>query len=206
VSEFVDECRAEWRRLGVPDPVANEMAADLAADIAEAEAEGGSAEDVLGTSAFDPRHFAAAWAEARGVTAPPAPPAADPVPRPVAFEAAPTPSNGTARRRPVLAVGLTVAAALVVMAAVVLLVGRHSASAAVSVRRAFAVPGALRVAPGPPNAPPLRFLVHPALALWGGAAMAAVGLVLLVAGLVGLAAAVVYWAPWLRDGGPGRLR
>ena len=62
MSEFVDECRQEWRRLGVPDPVANEMAADLTADIEEAVAEGGSAEDVLGTSVFDPRRFAAAWA------------------------------------------------------------------------------------------------------------------------------------------------
>src|SRR5579863_1740210 len=73
VSEFVDECRREWRRLGVPDPVANEMAADLTADLEEAEAEGGSPEDVLGNSAFDPRRFAAAWAAARGVTSPPIP-------------------------------------------------------------------------------------------------------------------------------------
>ncbi len=62
MNEFVDECRREWRRLGVPDPVANEMAADLTADLEEAEAEGGSPEDVLGNSAFDPRRFAAAWA------------------------------------------------------------------------------------------------------------------------------------------------
>src|SRR5580698_6087140 len=68
VNEFVDECRREWRRLGVPDPVANEMAADLTADLEEAQAEGGSAEDVLGNGAFDPRRFAAAWATARGVT------------------------------------------------------------------------------------------------------------------------------------------
>ena len=54
MSEFVDECRREWRRLGVPDPIANEMAADLTADIDEAEAEGGSAEDVLGNSALRP--------------------------------------------------------------------------------------------------------------------------------------------------------
>src|ERR1700678_824314 len=71
VSEFVDECRREWRRLGVPDPVANEMAADLTADLEEAEAEGGSPEDVLGNSAFDPRRFAASWAVARGVTGQP---------------------------------------------------------------------------------------------------------------------------------------
>jgi hypothetical protein len=70
VSEFVDECRREWRRLGVPDPIANEMAADLAADLAEAEADGVSAEEVLGTSAFDPRAFAAAWAVERGVVPP----------------------------------------------------------------------------------------------------------------------------------------
>ena len=72
MSEFVEECRREWRRLGVPDPVANEMAADLSADLEEAEAEGGSPEDVLGNSAFDPRRFAAAWAVARGVTSQPA--------------------------------------------------------------------------------------------------------------------------------------
>jgi hypothetical protein len=36
VTEFVDECRSEWKRLGVPDAVANEMAADLAADLQEA--------------------------------------------------------------------------------------------------------------------------------------------------------------------------
>ena len=67
--EFVEECRREWRRLGVPDPIANEMAHDLTADIEEAEAEGGSAEDVLGNSLFDPRRFAASWANTRGVTA-----------------------------------------------------------------------------------------------------------------------------------------
>ena len=63
--EFVEECRREWQRLGVADPIANEMAADLTADIQEAESEGGSAEDVLGNSLFDPKRFAAAWAEAR---------------------------------------------------------------------------------------------------------------------------------------------
>jgi hypothetical protein len=67
VNEFVDECRREWKRLGVPDPVANEMAADLAADLEEAEAEGASPEDVLGSGAFDPRSFASAWAVERGL-------------------------------------------------------------------------------------------------------------------------------------------
>jgi hypothetical protein len=67
MSDFVQQCRREWERLGVPDPVANEMAADLAADLAEAEAEGVSAEEVLGRSAFDPRSFATSWAAERGV-------------------------------------------------------------------------------------------------------------------------------------------
>ncbi len=30
MSDFVQQCRREWERLRVPDPVANEMAADLA--------------------------------------------------------------------------------------------------------------------------------------------------------------------------------
>jgi hypothetical protein len=70
VSEFIDECRREWKRLRVPDPIADEMAADLAADLQEAEAEGVPPEEVLGRSASDPRAFAASWAAERGVTRP----------------------------------------------------------------------------------------------------------------------------------------
>ena len=43
MSEFVEQCRREWKRLGVADPLAEEMAADLASDLEEAEAEGVSA-------------------------------------------------------------------------------------------------------------------------------------------------------------------
>ena len=67
MNEFVEECRSEWKRLRVPDPVANEMAAELAADLEEAEAEGVSAEEALGSGAFDPRSFATAWAAERGL-------------------------------------------------------------------------------------------------------------------------------------------
>jgi hypothetical protein len=67
VNELVEECRREWRRLRVPDQIADEMATDLAADLEEAQAEGGSAEDVLGSAAGDPRSLAAAWAAERGV-------------------------------------------------------------------------------------------------------------------------------------------
>jgi len=70
VNRFIEECRREWKRLHVPDAIANEMAADLAADLAEAEAEGASAEDVLGEAVFDARSFAATWAEERGVITP----------------------------------------------------------------------------------------------------------------------------------------
>jgi hypothetical protein len=73
VNEFVEACRSEWRRLGVPDSVADEMAADLAADLEEAEAEGASAEEVLGSGAFDPRAFATAWAAERGLIQRPPP-------------------------------------------------------------------------------------------------------------------------------------
>jgi hypothetical protein len=67
MSEFVEDCRREWRRLGVPNPAANEMAADLAADLKEAEQNGVSAEEVLGEGAFDARAFAASWASERGL-------------------------------------------------------------------------------------------------------------------------------------------
>jgi hypothetical protein len=72
VNDFVDECREEWKRLGVPDIVAGEMAAELVADLEEAAAEGATAEDVLG-GAVDPRELAAAWAAERGVIASRAP-------------------------------------------------------------------------------------------------------------------------------------
>lgn len=67
MNELVEECRSEWKRLGVPDAVIDEMASELAADLAEAAAEGASAEEVLGAGAFDPGAFATAWAAERGV-------------------------------------------------------------------------------------------------------------------------------------------
>jgi len=48
VSQFVEECRREWKRLRVPRALADEMAEDLAADLREAEADGASEEEVLG--------------------------------------------------------------------------------------------------------------------------------------------------------------
>jgi hypothetical protein len=77
MSEFLEACRREWRRLGVPDPIAAEMAADLAADLEQAAAEGVAAEELLGSGAFDPAGFAASWAAERGVV-PESPPARHP--------------------------------------------------------------------------------------------------------------------------------
>ena len=70
MNAFVEECRREWKRLRVPGSIADEMASDLAADLEEAEADGASAQDVLGSGAADPRAFAAAWATERGLVRP----------------------------------------------------------------------------------------------------------------------------------------
>jgi hypothetical protein len=180
VNEFVDECRREWRRLGVPDPIASEMAADLTADLEEAEAEGGSAEDVLGNSAFDPRRFAAAWAASRGVTG------------------APTPERPSLRQPALAIAGAIVLGVLTVGAGLALLVGRSSSAVAFATRRIVAVPGRIRLyAPGPTRIVPGPFgrsfsgpgitgvVAHPlALAL----------LVFVIAG-IGLFA-VLYWSHW----------
>jgi hypothetical protein len=62
VNQFIEECRREWRRLRVPKSVAEDMAAELETDLAEARAEGISPEELLG----DPRSLAAAWAQEHG--------------------------------------------------------------------------------------------------------------------------------------------
>jgi hypothetical protein len=65
MTPYVEECRQEWKRLGVPDLLAEEMAAELESDLAEAQADGVSATEMLGES--DPRRFAATWASERGL-------------------------------------------------------------------------------------------------------------------------------------------
>jgi hypothetical protein len=183
VNEFVEECRREWRRLGVPDPIANEMAADLTADIEEAEAEGGSAEDVLGNSFFDAQRFAASWAEARGVTSRVLP-------------------DGSPRRRGFLVGALTAFAALFALAAIALLIGRHSASAAVSVRRILAGPGGVGLfGPGPASPP-----FGPQFAAQHNWLFVLPAAFLFFACVVALGLAVLYWSPWSRRGLQGWAR
>lgn len=70
MNDFVQQCRREWKRLRVPDSVADEMAAELAADLNEAEADNISARELLGNAASDPRSFAASWAAERAVIPP----------------------------------------------------------------------------------------------------------------------------------------
>ena len=177
MSEFIEECRREWRRLAVPDPIANEMAADLTADLDEAAAEGASPEDVLGTSAFDPRRFAAAWASARGVTG------------------APIPGRRSLWPAPWAVVVTALLGVLIVGAGLALLVGSSSRAVAFATRRIGAVPRPIRLfAPGPGRivapGPVGRFVgivgnVHPLA--W----------MLLIVGVVGLGVlAVVYRSLW----------
>jgi hypothetical protein len=183
VNEFVEECRKEWRRLGVPGPIANEMAADLTADLDEAEAEGGSAEDVLGDSAFDPRRFAAAWASARGVTGAPIPE---------------TPSG----RRPRIALAFAaVLGALAIAAGLVLRAGYGSGSIAfparrIISRRIISGPGPIRIfGPGGRQA----IMGGPFIAAPSGGIVPVIGLILVILGVVGLGLlAIVYW--WQRSG------
>jgi len=180
VNDFVEECRREWRRLGVPDPIANEMAADLTADIeeAEAEAEGGSAEDVLGNSVFEPQRFAASWAGARGVTAPV------------------LPSEKKSATGVVLLVAAAASAVLITLVAVALLVGHRSASAAVAVPRFLGGRGPVHfVLPGPP----FRSFVLGAQVTaphdWPIALFAAL---VVLGGLMTVGLAVLFWSPWFR--------
>ena len=188
--EFIEECRREWKRLGVPDPISNEMAADLSADIEEAEAEGGSAEDVLGDSLFDPCRFAAAWAGARGVTA--------------SSVTAPGPCVPPVRERPrwyrpVAALAVTAAVVLVGLVGIAAVVGHRSAAVAAPVRRILEVPGSTRLFIPGPASPPFRFSASGAsIVVQQAAPIVILALALLVVLIVALGLAVLFWSPWFR--------
>jgi hypothetical protein len=200
VNEFVDECRSEWKRLGVPDPIADEMAAELAADLDEAEADGASPEEVLG--ALDARAFAAAWAGERGVVHQP-------------------PSGSPRRLRTVLTAAVTVAFAVSAIAGALLMIlaspfPSRSAAPPVWVRP---LPGSVWVRPLPAHGS-VTVLVdaqgetHSVLAVQdrsitlrpapgsprvvvadddSGFDTETLGSVLLIAGLAGLVPLTLYW-------------
>ena len=178
MNEFVEECRREWKRLHVPDPIANEMAADLDADLTEAAAEGASAEEVLGSGAFDPRSFAASWADERGVAQPTA-----------ATEPQPTP-----RGRPRRTLGILAALAgsafvgLVVLVGAALVFGRVGSSRAIAapVMGRGAIPRFPRMPVGPADVRAASFR----------APIGAIGLLFLLVLLVGLIVTVFLWRRW----------
>jgi len=184
VNEFVEECRREWRRLRVPDAVANEMAADLEADLREAEAEGASAEEVLGSGAFDPRSFAASWAAERGVVPPP--PLAD---RP------PLTRGWRPSWRPGLVVGLVAFGLIALIGAAIAF--RHTGSAQAIASPIPRVP----IQPFGPGARILPLQVHAAAAF-----PTAIGVILLLLGIVGLTLTILYWSPWASSGQWSRRR
>jgi hypothetical protein len=171
MSDFVEQCRREWERLRVPAPVANEMAADLAADLEEAEAEGVSAEEVLGRSAFDPRSFAASWATERGVI-----PSAIPT----------APRQESASRTLLLAALATLAASGLIVAALIALPGRSRSVA-------MAPTPHLRVSVAPPAS-------SGPLVLHGGpyAADALAWILLVLVAILGVIGAGWLWSRWVR--------
>ena len=183
MSKFVVECRREWKRLGVPDAVANEMAADLEADLSEAEAEGASAEDVLGSAVFDARSFAASWATERGVIGP-----------------VPAVQRFPPRSRMVVA--FAVPALLVAIgAATIIFSGRSGVE-----RQALARPVAFwwakpaivvhgRALPRVRIVHPGRLFVPVPVSVQTHAGIPTAGIVLLIGGLAGLLGSLLYWLP-----------
>lgn len=182
MSEFVDRCRAEWKRLGVPEEAANEMAADLETDLQEAQAEGVSIEEVLGRGAFDPAGFAASWASERGVI----PAVAVPQGR---------------RKVPVGPALLTLAAVVVLLIGLAVLSGRASTHVALQsevVRPAggtvvLPAPRIFRLRPGFRVAPRVAGIPPTVAVVSVRRAVRPFGWLLLLLGAAGVVASVVYW-------------
>jgi hypothetical protein len=175
VSQFVQQCRKEWDRLGVPPAFANEMAADLEADLAEARADGVSPEEVLGNGYFDAECFAASWAIARGVVS-----------------VTPRDRSTIQVRSLVLALGALFGAVLAGAGFLILVRPRFGSRA-------------VAVAVGPHLSRPLpSMLIRPGQFAFSGpgSGLDPLGWVLFLAGLVGLVAVLWVWRPWSshRDG------
>jgi hypothetical protein len=183
VNDFVEQCRREWERLAVPGPVANEMAADLLADLQEAEAEGVSAEEVLGSGAFDPRAFAASWAAERGVSRQ-RPPVREPLPASLEPQAR--------RSRPVGALAASVFVGLVGLA---LTTQRTGEAQAFHVALMHAIPPR-------PEVQAARVFVWPLG--FRGSSVPTLGLLLVLLGVAGLIVSLLYWSPWRPDHRAGR--
>jgi hypothetical protein len=172
MNDFVEQCRREWRRLGVPDPLAEEMATDLGSDLREAEAEGLSAEELLGSSVFDPPSFAAHWAAERGIVPKPPSPAV-PHPRPISL----------------LAFTATAAVALIVAAAL-LLTGEPTVTLRSQVSRSSGLLG------------PLPHGISGQVHSTSASAATPVEWIFLVLAIIALAFAARLWTNWSRSRPP----
>jgi len=175
MSDFVERCLREWKRLGVPAPLAEEMAANLASDLRDAEVDGVSAEEFLGSSAFDPRSFASSWAAERGII---------PVPA----------GRGNARHRALVLVAFTALAgiALIVASLLLLTVQPRVAVAVVASRTR---PPHLLTPPHAPSIPPGpgRLVLHTS-------ASTPVEWILLLLAIVALGFAAWLWSSRGRSG------
>jgi hypothetical protein len=172
MNKFIDECRREWKRLHVPDRVADEMAAELAADLDE----GASPEDVLGADAVDAHSFAHTWAVERGAV-----------------------RRRGALRRLEVSVAVAVLAASAIAGGALLIAGSPSKSTRVALQQVPAMTpiGPQRVWIGPPeqviSAPAPKLLREPTSTLFrmvpaddSGFDQRILGIVLLVLGVAGL--------------------
>jgi hypothetical protein len=169
MSAFVDTCRKEWDRLGVPEGVANEMAADLEVDLTEADADGVSPEAVLGNGYFDPEAFAASWATERGVVSD-------------------DHRRGATRLGPWRLASWSLVSAVVAMLGLAMLVGvRHSS---------VAVAGAAFRRPMVAPVPGIFIGPHHFSLVEHSGVLVAVALGFLLAGLVGLGITLWFWWRW----------
>jgi hypothetical protein len=144
------------------------MAADLATDLREAEADGVSAEEFLGISAFDPRSFAASWAAERGIIPAPA-------------------GRGNTRGRPLVLVAFTAFAAIaLIVSALLLATGQPKLSVVASKHARTQLP----------TPPPAFFVGHGArrLVLPPTSASTPVEWILLVLAIVALGFAAWLWS------------
>lgn len=141
----------------------------------EAEAEGISAEEFLGSSVFDPRSFAASWAAERGII---------PVP----------PTRGSARRRPLVLVAFTAVAALAALVAALLIVtGQPTMSIVASKTRRAQLP-----LPLPSNI----VTTGSSRVVIAASASAPIEWILLLFAIIALAFAAWLWARWGRSRSP----
>jgi hypothetical protein len=170
MSRFVEECQKEWNRLGVSQATANEMAADLELDLAEAEADGVSPEEVLGNGYFDARAFAREWASARGV---------------VDVYVGERKPVQRVRVRPLVLAASALACVIAAGLGLLMVVGIHTGSvslAVVSLRRAV-----------PRPLPGMFFRGGQFGASGPGPAFVVLGLILLFAGLLGGGITLWFW-------------